>query len=557
MTNYARKCHSELWRSGLRSGAVIALALCIHGNGYAFEINTGNPDVAISWDNTLRYNLGFRAQGLDSNIGNSVVNQLSDYRFQHAGNVVTNRADLLSEFDFTYKEKYGFRVSAEAWYDAAYGGGLHPNPGIEPVSGLPYSALGSYVNNQYTSYTSRYFNGPSAELLDAFAFGSFNLGPVPVNVKLGQHTVYWGESLFSLNGISYSQAPVDLAKALANPGTEAKELYLPLPQLSMQAQVTDTLSVAAQYMFDWEPSRFPEGGTYLGFSDILLRGPNRLPVTFPGGAAFIPNGQAVNGVNHGAFGINTRWNSDLIGGTLGVYYRRFDETFPWLLLSPDSSSYRAVYAKNTQLLGMSFAKSIAGISVGSEISYRKNTALASAFAPATEGARGDVMELLVNTVGYIGKTPIFDAANWIVEVGAGQLINVRSNAQLFNGVDYQACAGEGKWQGCATKRNTSLSVAFTPTWYQVFPGVDLTMPSSISWGIYGNDPTAAALNNQGAGSFSVGFSADVRNKYTISLAYNGYFGKYQTNGHSVTTSNGGPALISDRGWVSLTLKATL
>jgi hypothetical protein len=539
-----------------RGGAVVALVLAIHGNVYAFEFNTGNPDLSISWDNTLRYNLGFRAQGLDSNIGNSVVNQSSDYRFPHVGSVVANRVDLLSELGVTYQDKFGFRVSASAWYDQAYGGGARTNPGVEPVSGLPYSAIGAYTNNQYSSYTSRYFNGPSAELLDAFAFGKFNLGQVPINVKVGQHTIYWGESVFSLDAISYSQAPVDLAKAFANPGTEAKELYLPLPQISMQAQLTDTISVAAQYMFDWEPTRFPEGGTYLGFSDILLRGPDRLPVTFPGGVAFVPRTQAVNGENHGAFGINTRWNSALIGGTVGVYYRRFDETFPWLLLAPGSSSYHAVYARNTQLLGVSLAKQIAGLSVGAEVTYRKNTALVSAFAPATEGARGDTLHVLLNTIGYIGRTPIFDAANWIAEVSGSQWIKVRSNPELFNAVGFQACQGGNKWEGCATKQNVSLSLAFTPTWYQVFPGVDLKMPSSLSWGVYGNVPTVTG-GNQGAGSFSIGLSADVRNKYTISLAYNGYFGKYQTNGFAVTTSNGGPALISDRGWVSLTFKATL
>jgi hypothetical protein len=48
------------------------------------------------------------------------------------------------------------------------------------------------------------------------------------------------------------------------PGTEAKELSRPLNQLSPQSQVTDTLSLAAQPMFEWEPARYPEGGTYYG-----------------------------------------------------------------------------------------------------------------------------------------------------------------------------------------------------------------------------------------------------------------------------------------------------
>jgi hypothetical protein len=34
--------------------------------------------------------------------------------------VVPNRLDLLSEFDVAYKQSYGLRVSAAAWYDTVY-----------------------------------------------------------------------------------------------------------------------------------------------------------------------------------------------------------------------------------------------------------------------------------------------------------------------------------------------------------------------------------------------------------------------------------------------------
>ena len=57
--------------------------------------------------------------------------------------------------------------------------------------------------------------GPSGEFLDVFAFAKFNVGEAPVNVKLGQTTVYWGESLLlggAIHGISYSQNPIDLWK---------------------------------------------------------------------------------------------------------------------------------------------------------------------------------------------------------------------------------------------------------------------------------------------------------------------------------------------------------
>ena len=50
--------------------------------------------------------------------------------------------------------------------------------------------------------------------------------------------LYWGESLFlggHLHSVAYAQNPLDLQKGFATPGTEAKELFRPLNQLSVQA----------------------------------------------------------------------------------------------------------------------------------------------------------------------------------------------------------------------------------------------------------------------------------------------------------------------------------
>jgi hypothetical protein len=50
--------------------AVAAALASFAGGAYAFEIDTGNPDIAMRWDNTFRYNLGMRVEGRDQNIGN-------------------------------------------------------------------------------------------------------------------------------------------------------------------------------------------------------------------------------------------------------------------------------------------------------------------------------------------------------------------------------------------------------------------------------------------------------------------------------------------------------
>ena len=64
--------------------------------------------------------------------------------------------------------------------------------------------------------------------------------------------------------------------------------------------------------------------------------------------------------------------------------------------------------------------------------------------------------------------------------------------------------------------------------------------------------------NEEAGNYSAGVAADIYSKYRVDLKYTGYFGNYSTNPATgaATVYNGVNALLSDRGWWSLTLKAT-
>ena len=145
--------------------------------------------------------------------------------------------------------------------------------------------------------------------MDAFVFGGVDLGEVPVQAKLGRHTIYWGESVLlggHLHSVSYAQNPLDLQKGFATPGTEAKELFRPLNQLSAQAQLTDTLSVAGNAMFEWESYRYPEGGTYLGPVDFVFNGPDRQFVSPALG--FASRRPAAEPKQHGEFGLSARWS---------------------------------------------------------------------------------------------------------------------------------------------------------------------------------------------------------------------------------------------------------
>lgn len=584
------------WRARGKSvcAAVAASTAVLAGGGaQAFEVDTGNPDVSVRWDNTVRFTSGIRVDQRNNLIGNSAVSDEGTYSFDR-GDFVTNRFDLLSELDFVYKRNYGFRVSGAGWWDPAYDGTSKSNPNA-PLVNIP-----SYPNHQYSSYITNHYEGPSAELLDAFAFGKWDLGTVPTTLKVGRQSLYWGESLFlngNLHGIAYAQNPLDLQKGFATPGVEAKELFRPLGQISVTAQLTDSFSVGAQYFWEWQSFRYPEGGTYLGPVDFVFNGPERAvfaqapvnPLLGPVSGQNIgySKGPALEPKQSGDWGIALRWSPEVLDGTLGFYYRRYSDKLPQTLVTQQtlipanfpvaalrnqplasSSTYNLIYAGGIDLWGVSLAKNIAGVSVGAELSYRHDTPLNSQVLGAgtptgtgvpsqgdTPGPRGDTFHGLINGVGVVSKTPVFDTANWAVELTWAEWSKVTSGANLFNALGYAPCAGKDKWDGCTTKNYFGLSTAFTPTWFQVFPGVDLSAPLTFAIGLSGNAPTVFG-GNQGNGNYTIGVSANVYQKYLIDLKYIDWLGRSKDNGTMVTSVNGLTTYLTDRGFISLTLKTT-
>ena len=103
-------------RHAVAASAVLLAGLS--GNTGAIEFDTGNPDIALRWNNTIRFNYARRVEGRDQAITNAPNSDDGDRNFRRG--TVSSRLDLLSEFDLVYKRNYGLRVTATAWYDDAY-----------------------------------------------------------------------------------------------------------------------------------------------------------------------------------------------------------------------------------------------------------------------------------------------------------------------------------------------------------------------------------------------------------------------------------------------------
>jgi len=523
----------------LVTGVGLVLTCC---QAQAFSFDLGDSDFTARWDNTLRYNVGMRTQeqdGLVNRAGGGAYDQ-SNALFDR-GNLVTNRLDLLSEFDLRYQQNYGLRVSAAAWYDDAYDGNA------------ARTANTSYSEYHYNSTVKRFYRGPSGEILDAYVFGTFDVIGRQADVRLGQHSVIWGEGLFgNTNAISYAQSPNDSRKATANPGASAKETALPVNQISTIVLASDEVNIAAQYTFDWKPNRIPEGGTFYAGADNILEGPDIWGYT--GSGAPIYRGKDIKG-HGGDYGVLLRWRPDWFDGTLGAVYRNFDEKAAWVSQADALGLRHAVYAEDVDLYGLTLSTVLGGVSVGAELSYRQNMPLNSSGTVTRgdrlEGAKGSTVHGLVNGVMTFGDNLLSDSASLSGELTWSHLDKVTSNPQAYRAKGYNAgCASGGKMLGCSDDDFFGASLAFTPTWVQVFPSVDLSAPLFISRNLSGNAPTNGG-GSEGFTTYKVGISADAYARHKFDLAYTWYTQKTDTDRGLIL---GAP--YKDKAVLSLTYQTT-
>jgi hypothetical protein len=596
----------SLPQGGLRRNALAlasATLLGATGSVHAFQIEAG-PDWRVNFDNTVLYNLGSRMRSVDPRIGSDPTLQESDYRFPDRGDIVTNRISLLSEFDAVYQRNFGFRVSASGWKDFAYDDKPRQNPNYYVPAipnifpGAPYPT--NYNNGEYSSYTKRY-QVQGGELLDAFVFANFDLGGRPATLRFGKLAQFWGNALFfSSAGISFSQSASDNIKQLTAPGTQAKELAMPRAQINFSTQLTNDLQMGAQYFLQWQADRFPSGGTFLApATDFLFEGPDRFglmdTLTALGVPGAVPITRAAStrpGNVNGNFGLQAKWSPAALDGTLGFYYRQFDETTPWnpifgmaMTQTGPSFYYRLAYPEKVKMLAVSLDKQIGGASVGLEMSYRKGTGLntngavplLTTQAPSAtdfdsiRGARGDTLNFVANALSLLDRTALYNTGTALAEIAVIHKLKVTDQADRYQGEGTAACdaaaaqagvtTGGGRYTGCSSDTAVVIGGMFEPQWLQALPGWDLSAPMFGMYGLHGNAASNGVAVKQGDLMYGLGFKAVLQQRYNFTLQYNGYHGR--TTGTSATPAGAefyatGNNLyrFNDRGWLSFTFSST-
>ncbi|HEY4345200.1 MAG TPA: DUF1302 domain-containing protein [Parvibaculum sp.] len=257
------------------------------------------------------------------------------------GQLISAPLKVLEEMDAKW-QNYGVFVRAKAYWDpVAYD--LGDGSGNYGPIAAP-NAQRRDLRDAYRGDDSYNRELRQAKLLDAFAYGNFNIfGDMPLNVRVGRQVVNWGESLFIQGGVS-SYLPLDVA-AFTKPGTELKEVFLPQATLYASLGLPANFTFEAMYIAEWEKSPLPPCGTFFAPSDALADGcgyamsngefysnADGSPRSTTGltDPLFVPRGASQNPGEQGQWGAALRYFADWLnqGTDLGLYFVNFHNKLP-------------------------------------------------------------------------------------------------------------------------------------------------------------------------------------------------------------------------------------
>ncbi|MFV9682914.1 DUF1302 domain-containing protein [Pseudomonas sp. NY15367] len=309
------------------------LPLLVAAQAQAVEFSFADNEITGSIDTTISYGQLWRVQGQDKT--NNDINTNDGNRNFDTG-LVSEVFKITTDLEASY-QNYGVFIRGTAFYDTQimdkrndYNDANNP---AQPSQTYPR-------NNSFTRET-RHKAGRDAQILDAYVYGNWDVGDMPVSGRFGKQVFNWGEGLFYRGGVNTSN-PVDAAK-FRLPGSEVKEVLVPVEALSFNVGLTDNLSMEAFYQWNWKETAIDPVGTYFSETDLFADGGSTAYTTV--GALSNPLFHTVyNGaVNGGIAGLPANF-----GGLQGTSYLDSNGVIKVANVGPD------INAKNDGQFGIAF-----------------------------------------------------------------------------------------------------------------------------------------------------------------------------------------------------------
>ncbi len=413
---------TAMQRLPVRTALASAVLLAFSGSALGFELDL-EDGVKGSWNNTISFGANWRMTrpyaglysypdgariGLTGSRGGSGGSATDAGNLNYEkGDVINAPLQILSDFAIS-KGDLGAFVRVKAWYDVAM-----------EKKNRPYgNADNGYAKGKELSDSSQpdLLKYSGIALLDAYVYNTFDVG-TPLQIRLGNQVVNWGESLF-VQGINQLN-PVNLP-ALRKPGTEVKEALLPVWSIDANIALGGGASLEGFYQFKWEHSLVDSCAGYYSPVEFAIttdanRGTSCSGVTtalYPGQkfdtptllrtGIYFPLTNGNEGSNTGQFGGAFRMPIDAIDSEWGLYGMRINSRTPIVsaytgtwgttpaqlrsLVNPVAAQQAALgarfgvlsangfweYPDGINIYGTTLSTNIAGWSVGAELGYTPN-----------------------------------------------------------------------------------------------------------------------------------------------------------------------------------------
>ncbi len=220
------------------------------------------------------------------------------------------------------------------------------------------------------------------------------------------------------------------------------------------------------------------------------------------------------------------------------------------------ASYRWIYHEGIKAFGVSAAKTVEAWSLGSEVSYRQNAPLSSvgqAVLPTINVnttldnknnpgyAVGETLHAQVSWLASLGPFPFVQELSFLGEVAWNRRLKVTQNPNMLNPL--------------ADRDATSIRMVLSPTFRQVLPGLDLSVPMGASYTGGRSSALGPGFGSHKGGDFNVGLAGTYLNKYFFNLNYVNFYGPAGTPTDAANQAQFKQSL-ADRDYVSFSLRTT-
>jgi hypothetical protein len=515
--------------------AALLLGVMIAPMAHALALDFGDGDDAVTMDidTSITYGAQWRVQAADKSmlrgdgtlVGTVIAANIDDGNRNFDPGLISNRLTVLTDMDVQWRN-YGLFLRGKAFYDTVY---KDQHTDIDPAGFALYNsgtAVGGTTGyGDFPKHTEDDY-GADVVLLDAFVYGTFDVGERVLNMRVGEQAINWGESTF-YPGIMAVQNRIDVS-ASNTPGVEVKEILLSTGAVYGQINLTDNIDFEAYYQYEWKATKLDGVGSYYSYVDQMGAGAENYLAAVGGFVFAFPRGPDETPPDSGQWGVALRYLFD-DGSEVAFYNLVSHSKTPsfeihgtpiggGLILPTD---YVERYFEDIRLYGMSFSTVVGTTSVAGELSYRPNLPVVSSNLIGTP-VRAGFYQASVNGTHIFGPSWIADSTTVVFEVVTGQHDDMADTDLRFD---------SAAW-------GTSIRTEFA--YNNVMSGVDLTVPIFYSQGIEG---TIREMNIvEDAKAVSVGLNLSYLQRLEAGIAYTTYFGGGIDN------------WINDRDNVALTLK---